>query len=184
MATGQHSTLQQVTSHNSIRLHEPPVMTACIATAIFRAWMLACKPFCLLHLNAFGIARYLGIPVFWQTMCIVSIIHNLLSVMGYMQHSYTGFMVATPQPSLDNSTQPCAHLYVQPCTLWICSIEVGPQKIWGAGSTTNLLQYSSKGWCTVHNTSVQQTQYTVHCEVYHMMVPPMHLKQDVIILFS
>ena len=60
----------------------------------------------------------------------------------------------------------------------------GPTKKWGAGSTTNLLQYSSKGWCTVHNTSVQQTQYTVHCKVYHMMVPPVHLKLDVIILFS
>lgn len=133
---------------------------------------------CIWHCPLFGHTCFLADHVY----CV----HNtqFVPVMGHMQHSCTGFMVATPQPSLDNSTQPCAHLYVQPCTLWRCSIEVGPQKKWGAGSTTNLLQYSSKGWCTVHNTSVQQTQYTVHCKVYHMMVPPVHLKLDVIILFS
>ena len=161
-------------SHNSIRLHESPVATACIATVIFRAWMLACKPFCLLHLNAFGIARYLGILVFWQTMCIVSIIHNLLPVMGYMQHSCTGFMVPMPQTSLDNSTQPCAHLYVQPCTLWRCYIEVGPQKKGGLGA---LLTYYStaardSALCTIPVSSKHNTQFIVKCTTwwYHQCI--------------
>ena len=115
VANGQHS-------HNSIRLHEPPVTTVSIATVTFHACILidgqqtflCVASQCIWHCPLFGHTCFLADHVYCvPTTPFVA----LLPVVGHMQHSCTWLMVAMPQPSLDNSTQPCAYLYVQPCTL-------------------------------------------------------------------